>query len=118
MTEVMAAERALGRHPRDVSAEKVGYDIESLDPKSGHLHFLEVKGRVDIADAITVTTNEALVGLNAGDRFVLAIVRIGSAGFAQEPVYIRKPFDNAPMSGSSQTTFPIDKLLARGARPH
>ena len=31
----MAAERALGRQPRDVSAEKVGYDIESLDPEVG-----------------------------------------------------------------------------------
>lgn len=118
MAEVMAAERALGREPRDVSAEKVGYDIESVDPKSGHLHFLEVKGRIDGADAITVTTNEALVGLNAGDRFVLAIVQVGTAGFAHEPVYVRKPFDSAPMSGSSQTTFPIEKLIARGARPH
>src|ERR1700733_8142346 len=118
MAEVMAAEGALGREPRDVSAEKIGYDIESLDPKSGHLHFLEVKGRVDGADTITVTTNEALVALNAGDRFVLAIVRIGPAGFAQEPVYVRKPFDSAPMSGSSQTIFPIEKLIARGVRPH
>jgi hypothetical protein len=118
MAAVMAAERALGREPRDVSGEKVGYDIESLDPRLRRLHFIEVKGRIDGADTITVTTNEALVALNAGERFVLALVRIGPNGFAHEPIYLRKPFDSAPMSGSSQTTFPIDQLIARGAKPH
>src|SRR5271166_5290379 len=34
MEAVIAAERALGREPRDVSAAKVGYDIESRDPKT------------------------------------------------------------------------------------
>jgi len=29
--------------PRDVSAEKVGYDIESLNPADGRLRFIEVK---------------------------------------------------------------------------
>ena len=41
----MAAERVLGNEPRDVSAEKKGYDIESRDPRAGHLRFIEVKGR-------------------------------------------------------------------------
>ena len=31
----MAAERALGNLPRDVSAEKRGYDIESRDLRKG-----------------------------------------------------------------------------------
>src|SRR5262249_56564859 len=96
MEAVMAAEHALGREPRDVSAEKVGYDIESRDPRTGHLHFLEVKGRIDTGDTITVTTNEMLVALNAEERFVLAIVPITEAGFANEPIYVRKPFDSAP----------------------
>ena len=87
----MAAERALGREPRDVSAAKVGYDIESRDPKTGHLHFIEVKGRIEGGDTITVTTNEMLVSLNAGERFVLAIVPIGDGGFAHQPVYVRRP---------------------------
>ena len=34
-----------GQQPRDVSAEKKGYDIESRDPRAGHLRFIEVKGR-------------------------------------------------------------------------
>ena len=41
----MAAERRLGCQPRDVSGEKKGWDIESRDGKTGHLRFIEVKGR-------------------------------------------------------------------------
>jgi superfamily II DNA or RNA helicase len=117
MDAVFASERALGREPRDVSAAKVGYDIESRDPKSGSLHFLEVKGRIEGGDTITVTTNEMLVALNADDAFVLAIVRIGEGGFAHEPVYIRRPFESAPTQDASATIFPIDKLLKRGTVP-
>jgi hypothetical protein len=117
MEAVFAAERALGREPRDVSAAKVGYDIESRDPNSGHLHFIEVKGRIEGGDTITVTTNEMLVALNAEDRFVLAIVPIGPGGFANEPVYVRKPFDSAPAQDACATIFHLDKLVKRGMPP-
>jgi superfamily II DNA or RNA helicase len=118
MDAVMAAERALGREPRDVSAEKVGYDIESRDPISGHLQFIEVKGRVEGAGIITVTTNEILVALNAGERFVLAIVLIGAGGFANQPIYVRQPFDRTPDTDSASTNFHLDRLIARGRGPH
>jgi hypothetical protein len=87
MEAVLAVERALGRQPRDVSADKVGYDIESRDPKTGHLHFIEVKSRIAGGNTITVTTNEMLVSLNAGERLVPAIVSLGDGGFAHQPVY-------------------------------
>jgi hypothetical protein len=64
MAAVAAAERALGYEPRDVSAEKVGYDIESRIPGTGKLRFIEVKGRVRGADTVTVTKNEILTALN------------------------------------------------------
>ena len=117
MQAVFAAERALGREPRDVSAAKVGYDIESRDPITGHLHFLEVKGRIEGGDTITVTTNEMLVALNAEERFVLAIVPITAGGFANEPVYVRKPFDSAPAQDACATIFHLDKLVKRGTAP-
>ena len=117
MEEVMAAERALGREPRDVSSDKVGYDIESRDPASGHLHFIEVKGRIDGGHTITVTTNEMLVSLNAGERFVLAIVPVGESGFAHQPVYVRRPFDRAPDPDACATIFKLDKLMPRGTAP-
>jgi hypothetical protein len=117
MAAVLAAERTLGREPRDVSAKKVGYDVESRDPVSGHLHFIEVKGRIEGGDTITVTTNEMLVALNAAERFVLAIVPIGEGGFAHQPIYVRRPFDGAPAPDSSATIFKLDKLLSRATEP-
>ena len=65
MNAVFAAEKALGRMPKDVSAERGrGYDIESIDA-AGNLFFIEVKGRVDGADSVTLTINEVNVGRNA-----------------------------------------------------
>jgi hypothetical protein len=118
MEAVVAAELSLGREPRDVSADKVGYDIESRDLGTGHLHFIEVKGRIDGADTITVTTNEMLVSLNAGDRFVLAIVPVSENGLAHQPVYVRRPFDRAPDPDACATIFKLDKLMPRGAAPN
>jgi Domain of unknown function (DUF3883) len=45
MEAVMAAERMLGRDPRDVSAERIGYDIESRVPADGRLLFIGSGGR-------------------------------------------------------------------------
>ena len=50
MESVMAAEQQLGNVPVDVSAQKVGYDIQSYDPERESLRFIEVKGRVAGAD--------------------------------------------------------------------
>jgi len=76
MKAVMEYEKAIGNIPRDVSMDKCGYDIESKDLKTGSLRFIEVKGRVEGANSITVTKNEMLLSQNAGDKFFLAIVNI------------------------------------------
>ena len=65
MDAVMAEERDLGFEPRDVSSENRGYDIESRNPQSGGLRFIEVKGRRADANAVTITRNEMLTALNA-----------------------------------------------------
>jgi hypothetical protein len=67
MEAVLAAERRLGRIPTDVSARKLGYDVESEVPGEGRLLFIEVKGRADGADTVTVTKNEILTALNMHD---------------------------------------------------
>ena len=76
MDAVMAAERALGFEPRDVGSENRGYDIESRDPKTGKLRFIEVKGRVEGAATVCVTKNEILTALNKPEDFILAIVEV------------------------------------------
>jgi SNF2 family DNA or RNA helicase len=76
MAAVMAAERALGYEPQDISPENRGYDIESRVPETGRLRFIEVKGRIEGAETVTVTKNEILVALNQPERFILAMVQV------------------------------------------
>ena len=68
----------MGNEPRDVSAEKKGWDIESRDPRAGHLRFIEVKGRHADARDVIITKNEILASLNAPDAFILALVQVDS----------------------------------------
>jgi hypothetical protein len=72
---------------------------------------------VEGGDTITVTTNEMLVALNAEEHFILAIVLITGGGLANEPVYVRKPFDSAPAQDACATIFHFDKLVRRGTGP-
>ena len=74
-----------------MSAEKKGYDIESRDPRSGHLRFIEVKGRHADGRDVIITKNEILASLNAPEAFILALVRVEN-GFAHEPVYVQRFF--------------------------
>ena len=68
---VMETERRLGFEPTDREFDKLGYDIESRDPATGKLRFIEVKGRRSDADTVTVTKNEILYSLNKPDDFGL-----------------------------------------------
>jgi hypothetical protein len=61
---VMEIERQLGFEPTDREFDKLGYDIESRDVKTGRMRFLEVEGRISGAATITVTKNEILYSLN------------------------------------------------------
>lgn len=90
---VLAAEDALGRHPREMPHNNPGYDIRSTTP-DGHLLFVEVKGRISGADSFTVTRTEILTGLNSAERFVLALVdvRPEEHGGGEEVRYLRNPF--------------------------
>ena len=46
-------------------------------------------------DTVTVTRNEIMACLNKPDDFRLAIVKVDD-GNAQEPVYVKEPFDSEP----------------------
>ncbi len=110
---VMAVERQLGFEPVDREAEKLGYDIESRDPRTGRLRFLEVKGRVAEAATITVTKNEILYSLNKPDDFILAIVEF-LAGDGHRLHYVRQPFRREPDFGVTSVNYDLNELLARG----
>ncbi len=115
MDAVMALERRMGYEPRDVSADKCGYDIESKIPGTGQLRFIEVKGRVAGAKTVTVTKNEILTALNKPDEFILAIVDVD--GDEAAPIYIRRPFQREPDFGVTSVNYDLSELLAKGTVP-
>ncbi len=116
MRAVMKAEITLGNHPQDVSRDNAGYDIESFDPRTGRLRFIEVKGRRADADTITVTHNEILTALNQPEQFILAVVEI-EAGQARPPRYIRRPFTQEPEFHVTSINYKLHELLARSQPP-
>ena len=115
MEAVMQAERQLGYIPRDVSAHKCGYDIESKMPGTGKLRFIEVKGRVKDSTTVIVTKNEVLTALNKPDDFFLAIVLVD--GETTTPYYVSKPFQREPDFDATSVIYKLDKLLNKGVIP-
>lgn len=113
---VMEVERRLGFEPTDREAEKLGYDIESRDPRTGRLRFIEVKGRVAGAATITVTRNEILTSLNKPDDFVLAIVEFFGDD-THRVHYVRRPFQREPDFGVTSVNYQLAELLARAQPP-
>jgi hypothetical protein len=116
MRAVMEIEIALGNHPRDVSAQNLGYDIESRDGRSGTMRFIEVKGRRAGAETITITRNEILTALNAPGQFILAIVEVEN-GKARPSRYIRKPFGKEPDFNVTSVNYNRDDLLVMSEEP-
>ncbi len=112
MQAVMEAETRLNNHPRDVSKDNLGYDIESLDPRTGRLRFIEVKGRRAGAETVTVTRNEILTGINSPEQFILAIVDVED-GHAWAPRYVRHPFGKEPDFGVTSVNYDLKDLLGR-----
>lgn len=117
MSAVMALERGLGNEPSDVSAQKVGYDIASYDPQTGHLRFIEVKGRIEGADTVMITRQEVITSLHEPEKFILAIVQVEN-GFAREPRYLRGALDTRePPFEQNAIQFSMKRLLERAGKP-
>ena len=97
---VMEIEQSLGFEPRDVCADKCGYDVESSMPAARReacgacLRFIEVKGRAKGADTVTVTKNEILTTPNKPEDFFLALVEVD--GDKTHTVYLKRPFREQP----------------------
>ncbi|MCF2971505.1 DUF3883 domain-containing protein [Synechococcus sp. Nb3U1] len=137
MAAVMAAERALGYEPQDVSGQKCGYDIESSAGGEG-LRLIEVKGRIEGAETVTVTKNEILTALNKPENFILALVQVpmdhsfpegdafrvkttsGTYAVPGEGCivrYVRQPFQREPDFGASSVNYEWRELWERGGEP-
>jgi len=116
MRAVMEAEIALGNHPRDVSAQNLGYDIESRDGKTGRLRFIEVKGRRASAETVTLTYNELYRALNSPEGFILALVEVERAN-ARPPRYVRNYPFREPDPLASSVNFNLREMLNMSEEP-
>ena len=115
MAAVMLAGRPLGHAPKDVSAERIGYDIESRENGAGRLRLIEIKGRAEGADTVVVTRNKVLTALDKPGTFILAIVEVAN-GVTGAPRYVRGPFVREPDFGVTSVAHGPSELLA-WARP-
>ena len=113
---VMQVERELGFVPTDREFEHLGWDIESLVPKTGKLRFIEVKGRISGADTISVTKNEVLKALNLPNDYILAIVEF-TDNQKHRVHYLRQPFEQKPDWGVVSVNYSMDELIARAGAP-
>ena len=117
MDAVIQVEKSLGYQPKDVSAAKCGYDVESYVPESKRqrlkayaLRMIEVKGRAKGATTVTVSKNEILTALNKPEEFILAIVEVD--GKATHTIYLKHPFKNAPDFTATSVNYDIQELIA------
>ena len=74
MRVVTEHERGRGRRVEDVSAKNLGYDLTSLDPDSGDLRLIEVKGLAAPTGTILLTPNERRVAEDRPDCYWLYVV--------------------------------------------
>ena len=87
MQVVMEYEAAQGRQFKDVHEKNLGYDITSLDLKSGKLRLIEVKGLASATGSILLTPNERRVAEDRRDCFWLYVVtNCASRPELQEPI--------------------------------
>jgi SNF2 family DNA or RNA helicase len=115
---VLAAERSLGRQPKEMPRNNKGYDIQSRLNGLGELLFLEVKGRIRGAKEFTITKNEILTSLNRPEHFVLALVEVGEDE-STTVRYLRKPFKGEQEVYFDMTSASYDwaELFERASEP-
>lgn len=73
MEVAMQYERDHGREPEDVSAQNLGFDIRSRDPRTGRKRYIEVKARAAIGP-VALTQNEWFKAQRFGDDYYLYVV--------------------------------------------
>ena len=98
---VLAAERALGRVPKEMARNNPGYDIRSTD-RDGRVYYIEVKGRLEGSETFAVTTNEVTFAQTQGERHRLVLVQVSPEGAADDRLrYVTGAFTHI---GPSTTT--------------
>ena len=110
---VLKIEKDLDRDPHEMPPNNKGYDIEAKG-SDGDLLFIEVKGRIEGAETVTVTRSEIGVGLNKPDSFVLALAIVPTNGGEPDVRYLRRPFDGMGDPHFARITLGVTERNSRG----
>jgi len=87
MRVAMQYERSQGREVYDVHEKNLGYDLTSLDLRSGELRLIEVKGIGEAEGSIMLTPNELRVAQDRRDCYWLYVVtNCSTAPQLREPI--------------------------------
>ncbi|NMC21516.1 MAG: DUF3883 domain-containing protein [Thermogutta sp.] len=87
MQAAIEYEQSQGRQVNDVHERNLGYDITSLDLRSGELRLIEVKGLAAATGTILLTPNERSVAEDRRDCYWLYVVtNCGTRPQLQEPI--------------------------------
>ncbi len=116
---VLAAEKTLGREPTEMLHHQPGYDIESRDPETGDLYFIEVKGRIEGSDTVTVKARQVRQAQNTPERFILALVTVPEDPDADPTVrYLLRPFQDTELPFAAVSiNLSLPKLFAEAVEP-
>jgi hypothetical protein len=117
---VLAAERALGRHPEEQVHNNPGYDILSIDPLTNISYFIEVKGHRPTNDEIKVRARQIRMAKMNPERFRLAVVSVseGPDPTAQRVRYLIRPFDDyEPHFAQTYVPLNVQTLLELSVEP-
>ena len=111
MRVVMEHEQAHGRHVEDVHEKNLGYDVTSLDPQSGQLRLIEVKGLAAATGTILLTPNEHRVAEDRRDCYWLYIVtNCADQPQLQEPVEDPARFPWHPVNKVQRYRLDVDAM--------
>lgn len=116
---VVAAERALGREPEVQAHNNPGFDILSLDPKTGKRFFIEVKGHLPQTLEISVSAQQVQKAKANPDSWRLVVASVPADPNAEPVVhYLLEPFSATTMH-FAQTKVPMNvaNLLADAKEP-
>ena len=104
-------EQALGRHVEDVHQKNLGYDITSLDPRSGELRLIEVKGLAGATGSVLLTPNERRVAEDRPDCYWLYVVtNCASEPTLQDPIPAPAQYDWREVTTVAHYYLSVDAL--------
>jgi superfamily II DNA or RNA helicase len=115
---VMAAERHLGRVPTEQAHNNPGFDIESVDPKTGVHYFIEVKGHLPQTVQIKVSAQQVQKAKSNPERWRLAVVSVPDGPGDPVVRYLVEPFADTHLHfAQPHVPLQVADLLASAREP-